>query len=102
MENPGIQPINQADMIHETGNVYKSLAIMGKRAQQISAQIKEELAGKLANFAPASDNLEEITENREQIEISRYYERQLKPAQQSIIAFHKNKIYYRDPNAEQK
>lgn len=89
-------------MIHETGNVYKSLAIMGKRAQQISAQIKEELAGKLANFAPASDNLEEITENREQIEISRYYERQLKPAQQSIIAFHKNKIYYRDPNAEQK
>ncbi len=100
MENSGIQPINQADMIHETENVYKSLAIMGKRAQQISVQIKEELAGKLANFAPASDNLEEITENREQIEISKYYERQPKPAQQSIEAFHNDKIYYRDPKVD--
>jgi hypothetical protein len=102
MENPGIQPINQADMIHDTGNVYKSLAIMGKRAQQISVQIKEELTGRLANFAPASDNLEEITENREQIEISRYYERQMKPAQKSIDAFLANKVYFRDPHQDTK
>jgi hypothetical protein len=102
MENTGIQPINQADMIHETKNVYKSLAIMGKRAQQISVQVKEELAGRLSTFAPASDNLEEITENREQIEISKYYERQMKPAQQSIDAFLANKIYFRDPHQESK
>jgi len=101
MENQGMQPINQADLIKETGNVYKSIAIMGRRAQQISVTIKEELTSRLANFAPASDNLEEITENREQIEISKYYERQLKPAQQSIDAFFADKIYYRDPHTEE-
>lgn len=100
MENNGIQPINQAEMTIPTGNVYKSLAIMGKRAAQISSEIKEELSGRLANFAPASDNLEEITENREQIEISKYYERQPKPAIQSIDAFLNGKVYFRDPKAE--
>jgi hypothetical protein len=101
MENQGIQPTNQADLILETGNVYKSLAVIGKRAQQISSSLKEELAARLSNFAPASDNLEEITENREQIEISKYYESMPKPAQQAIEAFMEDRIYFRDPHAEE-
>ena len=58
-----------------TGNIYETVAIIAKRSNQISAKIKEELNGKLAEFAPTSDNLEEVFENREQIEISKFYER---------------------------
>ncbi|NBV12732.1 MAG: DNA-directed RNA polymerase subunit omega [Sphingobacteriia bacterium] len=99
MDNPGILPLNQAELSAPTGNVYKTIAIIGKRAQQISNNVKEELASRLANFAPASDNLEEITENREQIEISRYYERQMKPGQQAIEDFMSGNVYFRDPHA---
>jgi len=63
----------------KTGNIYKSVTIIGKRARQISAVQKEELNSKLAEFASDVDHLEEIFENREQIEISRYYERLPKP-----------------------
>ena len=56
-----------------TGNIYESIAVIGKRARQISAQQKEELNSKLAEFASSVDNLEEIFENREQIEISKFY-----------------------------
>ena len=63
------------DFRDKTGNVYESIAIMGKRANQISVEIKEELKKKLDEFSSSSDNLEEVFENREQIEISRYYER---------------------------
>ena len=67
------------DFRDKTGNVYESIAIMGKRANQISVEIKDELKKKLEEFSSASDNLEEVFENREQIEISRYYERLPKP-----------------------
>lgn len=67
------------DLSSKTGNIYKSVNIIGKRAKQISAVQKEELNSKLAEFASDVDNLEEIFENREQIEISRYYERLPKP-----------------------
>ena len=63
------------ELSSKTGNIYKSVNIIGKRAKQISAVQKEELNSKLAEFASDVDNLEEIFENREQIEISRYYER---------------------------
>ena len=69
------------DFRDKTGNVYESIAIMGKRANQISVEIKDELKKKLDEFSSSSDNLEEVFENREQIEISRFYERLPKPTQ---------------------
>ena len=71
------------DLCDETGNIYESVAIIGKRANQISLDIKNELSKKLQEFASVSDNLDEVFENREQIEISRFYEKLPKP---SLIA----------------
>ena len=80
-----------------TGNIYESIAILGKRANQIQSDIKEELTGKLAEFATHTDNLEEIFENREQIEISKFYERLAKPSDIAISEFLEDKIYHRNP-----
>ena len=91
--------VNELDQ--KTQNVYESLVIIGKRANQISNNIKEELHGKLAEFASANDNLEEIFENREQIEISKYYERLPKATLVAIDEFLNDKIYYRNPVKEQ-
>jgi DNA-directed RNA polymerase subunit K/omega len=88
------------DLDTKTGNIYESIAIVSKRANQISAEMKEELTNKLAEFASNTDNLEEIFENREQIEISKYYERLPKPSLIAIQEFFDNKIYYRNPSAE--
>ena len=68
------------DLCDETGNIYESVAIIGKRANQISLDIKNELSKKLQEFASVSDNLDEVFENREQIEISRFYEKLPKPS----------------------
>ena len=84
----------------QTENVYESVSIISKRARQISTQIKEELNGKLAEFATTVDNLEEIFENREQIEISKYYERQPKPTLQAIEEFLEEKVLFRKPDTE--
>lgn len=81
----------------KTGNIYESIAIISKRANQISAEMKEELTNKLAEFASNTDNLEEIFENREQIEISKYYERLPKPSLIAIQEFFDDKIYHRNP-----
>ncbi|MEJ5962833.1 DNA-directed RNA polymerase subunit omega [Pedobacter immunditicola] len=91
--------VNELDQ--KTQNVYESLVIIGKRANQISNNIKEELHGKLAEFASANDNLEEIFENREQIEISKHYERLPKATLVAIDEFLNDKIYYRNPVKEQ-
>jgi hypothetical protein len=80
-----------------TGNIYESISIISKRANQISSEMKEELSAKLADFASNSDNLEEIFENREQIEVSKYYEKLPKPALISINEFLEDKTYYRNP-----
>ncbi len=88
------------DLDGKTGNIYESIAIISKRANQISGEIKEELTNKLAEFASTTDNLEEIFENREQIEISRFYERLPKPSLIAIQEFFDDKIYYRNPNTE--
>lgn len=84
----------------KTGNVYESLVIMSKRANQISNNIKEELHTKLSEFATSNDNLEEVFENREQIEISKYYEKLPKPTLVAIQEFLEDKIYYRNPAKE--
>lgn len=83
-----------------TDNIYESVAIMSKRARQISSNLKEELSSKLAEFASTVDNLEEIFENREQIEISKFYERMPKPTSTAIEEFSENKILYRAPEEE--
>jgi DNA-directed RNA polymerase subunit K/omega len=84
-----------------TDNIYESIVIISKRANQISNNLKEELHGKLAEFASANDNLEEIFENREQIEISKHYERMAKPSLIAVDEFLNNKVYYRNPSKEQ-
>ena len=83
------------DFREKTGNVYESIAIMGKRANQISVEIKDELKKKLDEFSSSSDNLEEVFENREQIEISKYYERQPKPSLVAIEEFKEGEVFYR-------
>lgn len=84
-----------------TDNIYESIVIISKRANQISNNLKEELHGKLAEFASSNDNLEEIFENREQIEISKHYERMAKPSLIAVDEFLNDKVYYRNPSKEQ-
>lgn len=84
-----------------TDNIYESIVIISKRANQIATSLKEELHGKLAEFASSNDNLEEVFENREQIEISKHYERMPKPSLIAVDEFLHNKIYYRNPSKEQ-
>jgi DNA-directed RNA polymerase subunit K/omega len=79
----------------KTGNVYESIAIIAKRANQINISLKEELHNKLEEFATSTDSLEEIHENKEQIEISKAYERMPNPALLATQEFLDNKIYHR-------
>lgn len=83
-----------------TANIYQSIAIIGKRANQLSLEQKEELHDKLAEFAPSTDNLEEVFENREQIEISTYYEKLPKTTIVATEEFIANKVYFRMPVVE--
>lgn len=83
-----------------TGNLYESVVVVSKRARQISLNLKEELNGKLAEFATTVDNLEEVFENREQIEISKYYERLPKPTSTAAEEFMEGKVMYRMRSAE--
>jgi DNA-directed RNA polymerase subunit K/omega len=79
----------------KTGNVYESIAIIAKRANQINIVLKEELHNKLEEFASHTDSLEEIHENKEQIEISKAYERMPNPALLATQEFMEDKVYYR-------
>lgn len=88
-------PLDLDHMSAPTGNIYKSVSIIGGRANQFTIAIKEELGRKLAEFAPAHDNLDEITENREQIEISKHYERLPKPTQVAVGEFMSHRVYWR-------
>ncbi|MCB9334548.1 MAG: DNA-directed RNA polymerase subunit omega [Flavobacteriales bacterium] len=88
---------NMNEIENVTGNVYESCVIVAKRANQISVDLKEELTGKLNEFASTTDNLEEIFENREQIEISRFYEKLPKPNAIALKEFLDGKVYYRTP-----
>lgn len=85
------------ELAKPTGNVYESISVISKRARQISTNIKEELSGKLAEFATTVDNLEEIFENREQIEISKFYERMPKPTTMATEEFVEEKVRFYNP-----
>ena len=84
----------------ETGNIYESVAIIAKRANQISVEIKQDLSKKLAEFASYNDSLDEVFENREQIEISRYYEKLPKPTLLATQEFLEGEVYWRDPSKD--
>ncbi len=90
-----VEPKNLFDLKERTGNLYESIAIIAKRANQINISIKEELHNKLEEFASHTDSLEEIHENKEQIEISKAYERMPNPALLSTQEFIENKVYFR-------
>jgi len=81
----------------ETGNIYESIAIIGKRANQLSLEIKNDLQRKLQDFASTNDNMEEVSENYEQIELSRYYEKLPKPTLIATQEFMDGDVYYRNP-----
>ncbi|RYY05999.1 MAG: RNA polymerase Rpb6 [Sphingobacteriaceae bacterium] len=90
------------DLDRTTDNIYESIVVMSKRANQISNNIKEELSQKLSEFTSSNDNLEEVFENREQIEISKHYEKMPKPSLIAVQEFLEGKIYYRNPSKEPK
>lgn len=95
-------PLNTVtrDMVklsEDTGNVYETVAIIAKRANQIADQMKHDLEKKLQEFASLNDSLEEVTENREQIEISRYYEKLPKPTLIAAQEYEEHKLRYRNP-----
>src|ERR1700721_1350780 len=91
---------NLTDLKEKTGNLYESIAIVAKRANQINITIKEELHNKLEEFASHTDSLEEIHENKEQIEISKAYERMPNPALLASTEFMEDKVYFRRNDAD--
>jgi DNA-directed RNA polymerase subunit K/omega len=94
------QDIDKLDKV--TGNIYESVVIIAKRANQIAVELKQELSKKLEEFANYTDNLEEVFENREQIEISKFYERLPKPTLIALQEFKDNEIYFREVKEEEK
>lgn len=95
-----IQTRSLVDVKKKTGNLYESIAIIGRRANQINVGIREELHSKLEEFASHTDSLEEIHENKEQIEISRAYEKMPNPAILATQEFLEDKLYFRLNNEE--
>lgn len=93
--NSVVEPKKLVDLKDKTGNLYESIAIIAKRANQINITIKEELHNKLEEFASHTDSLEEIHENKEQIEISRAYERMPNPSLLATAEFLDDKVYFR-------
>ncbi len=91
--NPSIITRDTDRIAEKTGNLYESVSIISKRARQISSKVKEELNNKLAEFASGVDNLEEVFENREQIEISKFYERMPKASSLAIDEFLEDSTY---------
>ncbi len=88
------------ELCQDTGNIYETVSIIGKRSNQLSVEMKNDLSQKLAEFASYTDNLEEVFENREQIEISRFYERLPKPNLIATQEYIEGKVYYRNPAKE--
>ena len=86
---------NLSDLAEPTGNIYESVMVIAKRSNQIAADVKQELSAKFEEFSNFADTLEETFENREQIEISRHYEKLPKPTLVAIKEFQNGEIYYR-------
>jgi DNA-directed RNA polymerase subunit K/omega len=100
MAQPSIITRDINKIVEPTGNIYESVVVTSRRARQIAVKVKEELSGKLAEFASTVDNLEEIFENREQIEISKYYERMPKPSALALEEFLDGKLAFRIPEVD--
>ena len=88
------------EMAEATGNIYETVSIIAKRSNQIAAEMRHDLEKKLQEFASLNDNLEEVSENREQIEISRYYEKLPKPTLIATQEYIEGKLYYRNPSKD--
>ncbi len=97
---PSLITRDNQDILEPTSNLFESIAIIAKRARQISSSQKEELNNKLAEFASSEDNLEEIFENREKIEISKFYERMPKPTTSATEEFLNKELNFRLPEEE--
>lgn len=82
----------------QTGNIYETVVVLSKRANQIAAELKQELDDKIKEFASNNDNLEEVFENREQIEVAKHYEQLPKPTLLAIHEFMNGEIYIRNPH----
>ena len=91
---------NRNELDVSTGNIYETIAILAKRAVQINEDIKVELFDKLEEFATPTENLEEIFENQEQLEVSKFYEKLPKPQAIAIEQWLQEKIYYRHTDAD--
>ena len=91
---------NLSDLAESTENIYETVRVLSKRSNQISVDMKQDLDAKLQEFASYSDNLEEVFENHEQIEISRFYEKLPKPTLLAIEECEHDEIYYRNPSKE--
>lgn len=91
---------DMVSMAEDSGNVYETVCIIAKRSNQIAGEMKHDLEKKLQEFASLNDNLEEVSENREQIEISRYYEKLPKPTLIAAQEYSEGKIFYRNPAKE--
>ncbi len=88
------------EMAEGTGNIYETVCVIAKRANQISSEMRHDLEKKLQEFASLNDNLEEVNENREQIEISRYYEKLPKPTLIATQEYIDGRLYYRNPSKD--
>ena len=91
---------NRDTIENQTENIYEAISIISKRAEQIKGDVKKELIEKLEEFATYNDSLEEIFENKEQIEVSKFYERLPKPHAIAIQEWLEDKVYHRDSNEE--
>ncbi len=98
---PTTKTYNRNEIEERVGNIYEAIVIMGKRAEQINSEMKVELLDKLDEFASHNDSLEEVFENREQIEVSKFYERLPKPTSIAVKEWLDNDIYYRKPEVEE-
>lgn len=98
--NTTAESLDVVNLEGDTNNIYESIAILGRRANQIGLDLKEELNEKVAEFQVNNDTLEEVFENREQIEVARFYERLPRPTLLAIHEFLSEEIYFRNPLKE--
>ncbi len=93
---------NTAEFDKQTGNIYETIAMLSKRANQISSELKRELLKKIEDFSSSTDNMEDVFENKEQIEIVKYYEHLPKPVLIAIQEYLNDELYYRNPEKDKK
>ena len=98
--SPSIITRDIEEVTQPTGNIYEAISIISKRASQINAEIKKELLEKLDEFATYNDSLEEIFENKEQIEVSKFYEKLPKPTAIAVEEWLESRVYHRTPDSE--